>query len=54
MEPAQEPLDEEAAMGNASLRLSLAVVVSALAAGGAQAEADELQIQHRSVPCALL
>jgi hypothetical protein len=41
-------------MGNANLRLSLVLVVSGLAAGGAQAEADELQIQHRSVPCALL
>jgi len=41
-------------MGNASLRFSLALVVSGLAASGAQAEADELQIQHRSVPCALL
>jgi hypothetical protein len=39
-------------MGNANLR-SLALM-GALAAGGAQAEAGQLQIQHRSVPCALL
>jgi hypothetical protein len=40
-------------MGNANLRFSLALA-GALAAGGAQAKADQLQIQHRSVPCALL
>jgi hypothetical protein len=52
--PTREPLNEEAAMRNANLRLSLALVVSGLAAGGAQAQADELQIQHRSVPCVVL